>query len=106
MNGRRDKGGAYRSPRPAPEGSLVKRLPDSAIRGIGIVNRCDTSELQYFLSSVIGMGYCCAFTCTSDGGAVSITVYDGAIRFKSYARHEDELPSCYRDLLAAIRGEE
>jgi hypothetical protein len=52
------------------------------------------------------MGYVVSITATSDGGAVSLSVYDGDIRYKSYARSADELLDCYHNLLRAIRGEE
>jgi hypothetical protein len=75
-------------------------------RAMFIVAECDAPELSDFISAIIGMGYCVSFTGTSDRGAVSITVFDGAVRWKQYARGADELLTCYRDLLAAIRGEE
>jgi hypothetical protein len=70
---------------------------------------CDSSdalELQHFITAVVGVGYVACFSATSDRGAISITVFDGNTRYKSYARSENELLLCYRDLLAAIGGEE
>jgi hypothetical protein len=106
MSGHPHDGGAYKSPRIIRERVGPSRILVPTDRAAMLVLRCDTSELCHFVSSVMQMGWCVTFTQTSDGGACSITCYDGAIRYKSYARSSDELLLCYRDLLAAIRGEE
>ena len=106
MNGKHLQEGPYKSQRPTSTGSRVVRLSGTMGQASRIMLECDGVELLAFLSSVIAMGYCISVTGTSDGGAISLTVFDGAIRWKSYARCADELLSCYRDLLGAIRGEE
>jgi hypothetical protein len=106
MNGHSHNGGAYKSARVTRERVGPSRVFVATDRASLLVMRCDASELQHFICSVMQLGWCVTFTQTSDGGACSVTCYDGNIRYKSYARHEDELPLCFRDLLAAIRGEE
>jgi len=106
MNGHSRSTGPYKSQRPTSTGSSVVRIPSDMVRAVRILSGGDDAELSMFICQVTEMGYCVSFTATSDRGAVSITVYDGAIRFKDYARDSDELLRCYRDLLSAIRGEE
>lgn len=96
----------YQSARPPATGVGVVRLPIHVDRASKIIACCDAVELQHFIHSVLQVGYVACVTRTSDGGAVSLTVFDGDIRYKSWARSEDELLICYRDLLAAIGGEE
>lgn len=105
MNGNHRKEGPYKSPRPAVQRSNVVRLPGNLGHASGVMSASDEVELCNFVSTIIAMGFCISFTSTSDGYAVSLTVYDGATRWKQYARDPDELLTCYRDLLAAIRGE-
>jgi len=106
MNGRQNEKRVYNSPRPATTGSNIVRLPSVMDRASGILDACDAIELQYFIRAVLMLGFCVSFTSTSDRGAVSIVVFDGQTRYKSYARSEDELLLCYRDLRRAIGGEE
>lgn len=106
MNGRNNEKRTYHSARPAATGSNIVRLPSLMDRASRILDDGDAGELQHFIYSVMQMGYVACFTATSDRGAVAITVFDGATRYKSYARSENELLLCYRDLLSAIAGEE
>lgn len=106
MNGHSRSTGPYKSPRPAAQGGRVVRVPGDLVRAVRILSSGNADELSYFLCQVVEMGYCASITATSDRGAISITVFDGAIRYKDYARDSDELLRCYRDLLNTIRGEE
>lgn len=106
MSGRENEKRVYHSARPAPTGKHTVRLPSILDRASRIISECDASELQYFVLAVMQMGYVACLTSTSDRGAVAITVFDGSTRYKSYGRSEDELLLCFRDLLAAIGGEE
>lgn len=106
MHGPHNEKRVYHSTRPAPTGVNTLRLPGILDRASRIIDCCDAVELQHFIYSVMQVGYVACFTATSDRGAVAITVFDGDTRYKSYARSEDELLLCYRDMLAAIGGEE
>lgn len=106
MNGHSRSTGPYKSQRPATQGSGVVRIPGDLVRAVRILSSSDDGELSLFICQIVEMGFCVSFTATSDRGAVSITVFDGSIRFKDYARDSDELLRCYRDLLTAVRGEE
>lgn len=106
MNERRDHEGPYKSPRPAPTGGNVVRVSGGMGRAVRVCNSVDAAEIQDFISTIISMGYAVTFTGTTDGGAVSVVIYDGSIRWKGYGRDEDQLLCSFRNLLAAIRGEE
>lgn len=96
----------YQSARPAPKGGRVVRLSGNMGRAVRVLAGCDPAELSSFVCSVVSLGYVATFTGTSDGGAISVVVYDGDTRWKGYGRDEDQLLTSFRDLLAAIRGEE
>lgn len=93
-------------PRVADQNFGTFRLRDQPDRALSVLRQCDSAELSYFVQQVVRMGYCVAFSATSDGGAISITCYDGATKFKGYVRAAHEFETRYRDLLSAIRGEE
>ena len=95
----------YVSARPAPAGGNVVRLRGEPDRAKQVLLECDMAELQHALCTVVGMGYCISFTSTSDGGAVSVVVYDGFTRFKAYARSTEHLERSLGALLDAVRGE-
>lgn len=97
---------AYVSNRPPPQGSHVIRIRDSPGRAVEIVSNCDPIELQHVICEVLALGYCISFTSTSDGGAVSIVVFDGYTRFKGYGRSVAHLEGSIRDVLRLARGEE
>jgi hypothetical protein len=106
MSGYSHAGGAYKSTRVIRTGVSARPILISTDRAAMLVLRCADGELRGFISAVMQLGWCVSLTQTSDGGACSITCFDGATKYKSYARSADELLVCYRDLLAAIRGEE
>lgn len=93
-------------PRPfAPQfgTNRVRAQPDRAIRAL---DGCNGAELSYFIGEVVRMGFCVSFTATSDGGAISVVVFDGARRYKGYCRNPDEFPERFHEILCELRGEE
>jgi len=106
MNERRNHEGPYKSMRPTPTRGGIVRLRDTPARASKVVADCDMAELQYAIQSVVGMGYAISFTATSDGGALSVVVFDGNIRWKAYERDGLYLPDKLHDLLDRVRGEE
>lgn len=105
MNGHHRKD-VHNVPRLAVPDVLTVRLREQPDRAISLLSQCDMAELSFFMQQVLRMGYCVSFSATSDGGAVSITVFDGATKFKGYVRAAHEFETRYRDLLSAVRGEE
>jgi hypothetical protein len=97
---------AYVSQRPPAQRSNVVRLRDSPGRAVEIMLDCDAIELQHTICEVLGLGYCVSFTATSDGGAVSIVVFDGYTRFKGYGRSAAHFETSIREVLRLARGEE
>jgi len=106
MNDRPYKKQAYVSDRPPAQRSNIVRLRDSPGRAATIVADSDPIELQHTVCEVLAMGYCISFTATSDGGAVSIVVFDGYTRFKGYGRLVSQAADGIRDVLRLARGEE
>jgi hypothetical protein len=98
--------GPYKSSRPTPQGKRVVRLSGNMGRAVRVIRSSDAAELSDFICTIISLGMCVSFTGTSDGGAISIVVFDGDTRWKAYGRDEDQLLTSFRDLAAAIRGEE
>ncbi len=96
----------YNVPRPLPAEQLIIRPKCEPDRAIASLTEYDNGELSYFVCAVVAMGYVVSFTATSDGGAISIVVYDGTTRFKAYGRHPDQFATSFRDLLTTLRGEE
>ncbi len=96
----------YNVPRPLQPEQLTIRPRSRPDRAIQTLSEYDSAELSYFICTVVSMGHAVSFSATSDGGAISISVYDGYTRFKAYGRHPDELETSLRDLLSTLRGEE
>ncbi len=96
----------YNVPRPLSAEQLVIRSRSKPDRAVEALTEYDNGELSYFICAVVRMGYCVSFSATSDGGAISIVVYDGCIRFKAYGRNTDQFATSCRDLLSTLRGEE
>jgi hypothetical protein len=106
MNERRHTKEAYVSTRSSPQGSNVVRLRDDNARAVSILSECDPIELQHAICEVLSLGYCISWTTTSDGGAVSIVIFDGFTRFKAYARSVAHFERSLHDILQLARGEE
>lgn len=80
----------FTSPTPRLEGKTSRA---AVVRHAGIpfaLGELDADELAGFVETVVGHGDCVAFTLTSDGGALSITVIQGDTRHKAYAATPQE----------------
>jgi len=106
MSGRAHQKQTYNVPRPlAPEYLTARARRD--IPGLAdLYLECDDGELSYFICQVARLGYAASFSQTSDGGALSISVYDGYTRFKGYIRKADDFADRFTELLCRMRGEE
>ena len=80
----------FTSPTPRLEGKASRA---ATVRHAGVpfaLSELDADELCGFIQAVVGSGDCVAFTLTSDGGALSITVIQGDTRHKAYAATPQE----------------
>ena len=106
MNGRSHQKQTHYVPRPLTEDMLTAR---PSLRGAAICNlysECDSAQLSEFVRGVVLLGFAVSFSVTSDGGALSISIYDGFTRFKGYVRHAYQFEDRFDSLLRRARGEE
>ena len=82
-------------------GGAFRPLVDKPVNGSRLTQALDGNGTLVYeaIGDALVAGYGVLIAPTSDGGAISVTVYDGDERFRTYATNHDE----FRDALTALK---